>query len=140
MLFFVTPTERFSYSDAVLTKQFDIQPEVECTNTIDIPLPLKTRKNGTLFFHAFLAKQVYKSDWASALQDPTTSYAAVPISVYQLPVQEAFNLIRDSESSVSWSSIYTIFNPSKIFNFIAWKGKEGKTCDPCLFKDSCQHS
>lgn len=100
MFLFVTPSERFVYSDTVLIKQLDIKPEAEFTDTINIPLPFKTRKNGTLFFHAFLAKKAFKDDWASALQDSTTSYAAVPISVYQLPVQEAFNLIRDSEPSV----------------------------------------
>jgi hypothetical protein len=100
MLLFVTPTERFSYSDTVLVDQFDIEPEVTLTKTVNIPLPFKTRRNGTLFFHAFLAKKTQKwnsDEWASALQDPTTSYAATAISVYQIPVQESFNLLRDKE-------------------------------------------
>ncbi|XP_057379380.1 lipid scramblase CLPTM1L-like [Daphnia carinata] len=100
MLLFVTPSERFSYADTVLVDQFDIKLDITLTKTINIPLPYKTRRNGTLFFHAFLAKksQQWNSDeWTQALQDPTTSYAATAISVYQTPVQESFNLIRDKE-------------------------------------------
>ena len=96
-MFFVTPSERFSYSDAVFIDQFDIEPEISLTKTLNIPLPFKTRRNGTLFFHSFLAKQSHKKEWTTALQDPTTSYAATSISVYQVPVQESFNLIRDKE-------------------------------------------
>lgn len=58
MLLFVTPTERFSYADTVLVDQFDIKPDITLTKTINIPLPYKTRRNGTLFFHAFLAKKI----------------------------------------------------------------------------------
>lgn len=52
------------------------------------------------FFMPFWQKksQQWNSDeWTQALQDPTTSYAATVISVYQTPVQESFNLIRDKE-------------------------------------------
>lgn len=97
MLLFVTPSERFSYSETVLVDQFDIKPEITLTKEINIPLPYKTRKNGTLFFHAFLSKKSYQNDWTSALQDPTTSYAASSITVYQPPVRESFNLIRNKE-------------------------------------------
>lgn len=97
MMLFVTPSERFSYSETVLVDRFDIDPESTFTKEINIPIPLKTRKNGTLFFHVFLAKKSHENDWTTALQDPTTSYAATSISVYQLPMQESFNLIRDKE-------------------------------------------
>ncbi len=106
MILFVTPSERFSYSDAVLIDQFDVEPEVSLTKTLNIPLPYKTRKNGTLFFHSFVAKQSHKKDWTSALQDPTMSYAATSISVYQIPVQESFNLITDKEPVCNFQVYY----------------------------------
>lgn len=113
MLLFVTPSEQFSSSETVLVDRFDIEPEITLTKEINIPVPLKTRKNGTLFFHVFLAKKAHSNDWNSALQDPTTSYAATSISVYQLPMQESFNLIRDKEPVCLFNS----FNAYIVYSY-----------------------
>lgn len=105
MLLFVTPSERFSYSDAVFIDQFDVQVTVGQTRNINIPLPNKTLKNGTLFLHAFLTKKTQKKEWTLALQDPSLSYTAAPISLYQVPVEETFNLIREKNERVKSSHL-----------------------------------
>ena len=99
---FATATEKFatSRSDVGYLDRFDIDPEVEFTQTLNIPLPMKTRRNGTLFFHAILTKKSHGTDWYSALNDPTTSYAGAQITQYQLPAEQAFNLLTDSGNTV----------------------------------------
>ena len=97
-MLFTTATEKFatSKSDFKYLDRFDIDPAVEQTQSINIPLPLKTRRNGTLFLHVFLTKKSYGGDWNTALNDQTTTYAAAQVTQYQIPIQHTFNLLRDS--------------------------------------------
>jgi Cleft lip and palate transmembrane protein 1 (CLPTM1) len=98
MILFTTSIERISTSDLKLLDRFDIQPDLELIKTVNVPLPIRTRKNGTMFIHAFLAKRSYKENWQGALNDPLTTYAAAPLTIYHIPEAAAFNLIHDKDT------------------------------------------
>lgn len=98
LLVFTTATEKFdeTRSDFKYLDHLDIDPATEQTVSINVALPLKTRRNGTLYLHVFLTKRSHGADWRSALNDETTTYTAAQITQYQVPVQHTFNLLRDS--------------------------------------------
>ena len=43
--------------------RFDLDPEVDFTLSLNIPLPMKTTRNGLLFFHIILTKKRQGTDW-----------------------------------------------------------------------------
>lgn len=94
---FVTTTEQLTLSGQTYVKRLPIELEETLTKPVILPIPLKTRRNGTLFLHSLLTKQGYEDDWAAAANDRFTTYAGVPISIYQPPVAQAFNLIGENE-------------------------------------------
>ena len=98
MILFTTSIERISTSDLKLLDRFDIQPDLELIKTVNVPLPIRTRKNGTLFIHAFLTRRSYKENWQAALNDPLTTYAAAPLTIYHIPEAAAFKLIHDKDT------------------------------------------
>lgn len=108
-MLFTTANERLtnSKSDFSLLDRFDVDPGVELSHSVNVPLPLKTRRNGTLFLHIFLTKKSHGNDWSSALNDQTTTYAAAQVTQYQVPVQQTFNLLRDEVSPFSHKNMHS---------------------------------
>lgn len=76
---------------------FEVEVDTEQSRTINIKLPYKTRKNGTLFIHAFLAKKSFKSNWKAAMSDPSTTYTVASLTQYHVPAELAFNLLNDDQ-------------------------------------------
>nr|CAG4643083.1 EOG090X032C [Ilyocryptus agilis] len=79
----------------------DVDPDTSFTTLVDVPLPARTRKNGTLFLHTFLTSKSHGDDWDAALRDRKTTYASTQVTQYIVPAQQTFNLIRDNKESTS---------------------------------------
>lgn len=99
-MMFVTTTEQPALSGQTFVDRFPIELEETLSKSVTLQIPLKTRRNGTLYIHSLLTKQNHKDDWTSAARDHFTTYAGAPISIYQVPVLQAFSLIGDTEKVV----------------------------------------
>jgi len=102
LLLFTTVHDRWSRpSDLKFLDRIEVDPEISLTQPIDVPLPLKTRRNGTLFIHVFLTKRSYGANWHAAIDDPTTTYTAASFTEYHVPQAETFNLLKDQQNNDS---------------------------------------
>lgn len=84
-----------------------------CFRNITIPLPRQTRKNGTLHIYAFAAPMPRSADeteyWDKSLQSPTTIMAYFQLTQYLVPEAATFNLLKDSDVTISYTYWHTAF-------------------------------
>lgn len=67
---------------------------------IDIKVPLKTRRNGTLYMHAVLAVDDGKNvEWKQLQRDGPTVLQRISLSEYMVPQAAAFNLLGEESAS-----------------------------------------
>ncbi|XP_063697364.1 lipid scramblase CLPTM1L [Culicoides brevitarsis] len=67
--------------------------------SVDIDIPLKTRRNGTLFLHAVLAADDGKAvDWRELKRDGPTVLQRIALTNYMIPKAATFNLLSSSET------------------------------------------
>lgn len=98
LLLFTTVYERWSRaSDLKFLDRIEIESDTNLSKSVQVPLPLKTRRNGTLFIHVFLSKRSYGSNWYDAIDDPSTTYTATSFTEYQLPQAETFKLLQEKQ-------------------------------------------
>uniref|UniRef100_A0A336M480 Lipid scramblase CLPTM1L n=1 Tax=Culicoides sonorensis TaxID=179676 RepID=A0A336M480_CULSO len=66
---------------------------------VDIDIPLKTRRNSTLFLHAVLALDDGKDlDWRQLKRDGPTVLQRIALTTYMIPRAATFNLLSDTET------------------------------------------
>lgn len=65
----------------------------------EVEIPLKTRRNGSLYFHVVLALEGEPLEWRSLRRDGPTVVHTLSLTDYMVPRAEAFNLLGDSSSS-----------------------------------------
>ena len=82
-------------ADLKFLDKIEIDVDESSTKTVQVPLPLRTRKNGTLFLHTFLTKRVYGFNWHAAIDDPTTTYTLSSFTEYLVPRASTFNLLHE---------------------------------------------
>ncbi|XP_055381132.1 lipid scramblase CLPTM1L [Condylostylus longicornis] len=64
----------------------------------DVDIPLKTRRNGTMFLHVVLALQGESLDWRSLQRDGPTVIQRVKLTEYMIPKATTFNLLGEKKS------------------------------------------
>lgn len=69
---------------------------------VTLPIPASTRRNGTLYLHAFVTEMPLRDveDWKKATQKQTTMSASIPLTLYLVPEAETFNLLNENEPKV----------------------------------------
>lgn len=101
MLF--TSTNQNPISSEVTTigaiSNFDCNEELN--RVIEVDLPEKTRKNGTLFLHVILADDNGQLDWKHLQRDGPTVIQRVALTDYIVPKAATFNLLGDGELTPS---------------------------------------
>ena len=93
-------------SDLKFLDRFEVDPETSLSKFVQVPLPLKTRRNGTLFIHVFLTKRSYGANWYAAIDDPYTTYTAAPFTEHHVPQAETFNLLQEKKPVFTFSSLF----------------------------------
>lgn len=63
----------------------------------ELDVPLKTRRNGTLFLHVVLALEGEPLDWRTLRRDGPTVLHTLNLCDYMVPRAEAFNLLGDGK-------------------------------------------
>ncbi|XP_015521760.2 lipid scramblase CLPTM1L [Neodiprion pinetum] len=67
---------------------------------VTLPIPRKTRENGTLFLHLLITPHTVKhgGTYNEVIKDPTTVYTRIKMTQYVVPEIAAFNLLGDEKS------------------------------------------
>ncbi|KAH8319214.1 hypothetical protein KR074_002403 [Drosophila pseudoananassae] len=81
--------------DLYKTKRFDYSKNFE--HDFELDIPLKTRRNGSLYFHVVLALEGEPLEWRSLRRDGPTVIHTLSLTDYMVPRAEAFNLLGDAE-------------------------------------------
>ncbi|CAO1411183.1 unnamed protein product [Diamesa serratosioi] len=68
------------------------------TRILNIDIPLKTRRNGTLFMYVVLALDDGGLDWKDFQRDGPTVIQRVPLTEYMVPRALTFNLLGEAEA------------------------------------------
>lgn len=68
------------------------------SSKINIDIPAKTRRNGTLFLHVILANDNGPVNWKNLQRDGPTVIQRVLLTEYMVPKPKAFNLIGDGKN------------------------------------------
>lgn len=63
---------------------------------INIDIPAKTRRNGTLFLHVILASEDSNFEWQSLKNNGATVHQKIRLTEYELPKATTFNLLGES--------------------------------------------
>ncbi|XP_048510209.1 cleft lip and palate transmembrane protein 1-like protein isoform X2 [Athalia rosae] len=68
---------------------------------IMLPIPHKTRKNGTLYLHLLITphSEKHSNSYNEIIKDPTTVYTRIKMTQYTIPEIAAFNLLKTEESA-----------------------------------------
>ena len=77
-------------------ESLDVELGATESRTISIPIPFRTRRNGTLFIHAFLTKRSHGKNLPAVLRDQQTTYTVAAFTQYHIPEANAFKLLHDS--------------------------------------------
>jgi len=80
-------------------KRFDYSKGFDHDFQLDVPL--KTRRNGTLYLHVVLALEGVPLEWRTLRRDGPTVLHTLSLCDYMVPRAEAFNLLGESEGSDS---------------------------------------
>ena len=77
---------------------FDIvDPQATVEKVVDIKLPAKVKKNGTMYLGVFSTpfkeKDVPEKDWTRMIGGKEVTYNMVPLTQHQVPEAETFNLL-----------------------------------------------
>lgn len=70
------------------------------SRTFHVDVPLKTRRNGTLYLYAVVALDDGSLDWKDFNRDGPTVIQRIPLTTYQIPKDQLFNLLKDSNEDV----------------------------------------
>ncbi|KAH8374174.1 hypothetical protein KR200_006558 [Drosophila serrata] len=65
----------------------------------EVEIPLKTRRNGSLYFHVVLALEGEPLEWRSLRRDGPTVVHTLSLTDYMVPKAEAFNLLGESSAT-----------------------------------------
>ena len=81
---------------------FDIvDPQATVERTVDIKLPPRVKKNGTMYLGVFSTpfkmKDDPEKDWAKMIGGKEVTYNMVPLTQHQVPEAETFNLLGSKE-------------------------------------------
>lgn len=66
----------------------------------NVDIPLKTRRNGTLFLYAVLAIDDAALDWKDFQRDGPTVIQRISLTEYAVPKEATFNLLNDENPTV----------------------------------------
>lgn len=83
--------------------------------SLDVDIPYKARKNGTLFAHIFVSP-TYKDDWLRLVQDSDTVHVTAPFTKYYIPDTVKVQLLGNS-SFVNMSTIRPVTHLKKLIPF-----------------------
>jgi hypothetical protein len=67
------------------------------SSTFHIDVPLKTRRNGTLYMYAVIALDDGSLDWKEFQRDGPTVIQRVALTSFMVPKDELFNLLQDEK-------------------------------------------
>ncbi|XP_052816394.1 lipid scramblase CLPTM1L-like [Mya arenaria] len=67
---------------------------------LNVTIPRQTRRNGTMFLHAFLYPKKH-----DPFSSKYVSYIQVPITTYMIPQSSVFNLLRDDAKDIKMPSL-----------------------------------
>jgi len=103
ILLFTSPSPRpTEYKDFKFVCDFDIaDPQATVERTVDIKLPPRVKKNGTMYLGVFSTpfkmKDDPEKDWAKMIGGKEVTYNMVPLTQHQVPEAETFNLLGSQE-------------------------------------------
>lgn len=83
---------------------------------MELFIPYKTRKNGTLFAHIFVSPN-YRDDWQRLIQDSETVHVTTSLTKYYIPDVVKVQLLSNS-SFVDLSSVKPVTHIKKVIPFI----------------------
>lgn len=69
-----------------------------------VDVPLKTRRNGTLFLYVVMAVDYSSLDWKDFQRDGPTVIQRIPLTEYTIPKQATFNLLNEENPSIAKQS------------------------------------
>ncbi|XP_037724905.1 cleft lip and palate transmembrane protein 1-like protein [Drosophila subpulchrella] len=81
--------------DLYKAKRFDYDQSFE--HDFELDVPLKTRRNGSLYFHVVVALEGEPLEWRSLRRDGPTVVHTMSLTDYMVPRAEAFNLLGESD-------------------------------------------
>jgi len=81
--------------DLYKAKRFDYDQGFE--HDFELDVPLKTRRNGSLYFHVVVALEGEPLEWRSLRRDGPTVVHTMSLTDYMVPRAEAFNLLGESD-------------------------------------------
>ncbi|XP_016924194.2 lipid scramblase CLPTM1L [Drosophila suzukii] len=85
--------------DLYKAKRFDYDQGFE--HDFELDVPLKTRRNGSLYFHVVVALEGEPLEWRSLRRDGPTVVHTMSLTDYMVPRAEAFNLLGESDKGAS---------------------------------------
>jgi hypothetical protein len=88
----------------------EANPAPPLPSTFHIDVPLKTRRNGTLFLYAVIALDDGSLDWKEFQRDGPTVIQRVALTSYMVPKDQLFNLLQDDQSGAKAKSKQTAVN------------------------------
>ena len=93
---------------------FDIvDPQATVEKTVDIKLPPRVKKNGTMYLGVFSTpfkmKDDPEKDWAKMIGGKEVTYNMVPLTQHQVPEAETFNLLGSQEEEAGAKASIFIF-------------------------------
>ncbi|EDW78430.1 uncharacterized protein Dwil_GK16182 [Drosophila willistoni] len=83
--------------DLYKTKRFDYTHPFE--HDFEVDVPLKTRRNGTMYMHVVLALEGEPLEWRTLRRDGPTVIHTLSLTDYMVPRAEAFQLLGEAEKS-----------------------------------------
>lgn len=86
----------------VTIRNFDYRNEFH--RELEVDIPLKTRRNGTLFMHVVLALDDNPIEWKTLQRDGPTVIQRISLTEYMVPRAATFNLLGDQSSTKSAKS------------------------------------
>ncbi|XP_030378670.1 cleft lip and palate transmembrane protein 1-like protein [Scaptodrosophila lebanonensis] len=88
--------------DVYKTQKFDYSSPFE--HDFEVDVPLKTRRNGSLYMHVVVALEGEPLEWRTLRRDGPTVLHTLSLTDYMVPRAEAFNLLGDAEQLKSPAS------------------------------------
>ncbi|XP_017052179.1 cleft lip and palate transmembrane protein 1-like protein [Drosophila ficusphila] len=85
--------------DLYKAKKFDYDQNFE--HDFEVDVPLKTRRNGSLYCHVVLALEGEPLEWRSLRRDGPTVVHTLSLTDYMVPRAEAFNLLGESDKGAA---------------------------------------
>ena len=104
------------FKDFKFVCDFDIaDPQATVEKVVDIKLPARVKKNGTMYLGVFSTpfreKDVPEKDWAKMIGGKEVTYNMVPLTQHQVPEAETFNLLGSKENAGEGSGTTTQKKP-----------------------------